>query len=73
MRIATRDRHRGEHRDQHVVEAHVEPGGARELLVVGDREQLRGAGRHDATSTTAASATLTHTSEAEMVVIEPKR
>ena len=32
---------RGHHRDQQVVEPHVEPGDLGELLVLGDREQLR--------------------------------
>ena len=41
MRIATVTRDRGEHRDQQVVEPHAEPGDPGELLVLGDREQLR--------------------------------
>ena len=41
------DGDRGEHRDQHVVEPHVEPGDPREVLVLGDREQLRGEADRD--------------------------
>ena len=63
VRIATVTRDRGEHRDQQVVDADVEPGDPGELLVLGDREQLRRAGRRSTTTTTAASAIVTSTSD----------